>query len=367
MKILLCTNAFETVSNGPAKFAHLVLEMERYFPDCEVRVLTEDCTTSVKNKIYKQQLNIPRILKPLGMFLRMFQYHKQAMSIKHTDFNFDYLVYNNAIVGIWSGLRFKNTIGFINDDTYATTNWKSFWGLNWTKGRIFFITEKIACKCLQLIIVNSNYLGALIQKKYNAPAHKVKRLYKAKEIDNELHTKSNPIPTILFVKNDYLRGGLFNLVDALKQLSQPFKLIIAGPHAASKQSILAYIGQQHQLEVAFKGIITPAEVYDNMRKADIFCVPSTKEALGVANIEALALGCTVISTQVGGIPEVLDNGNNGWLVPPNNPHALANAIQTAISNPDLCAEKTKNGHIFVEQFNLGNMLSNFKQLITNLG
>ena len=85
------------------------------------------------------------------------------------------------------------------------------------------------------------------------------------------------------------------------------------------------------------------EIYDDMRKADIFCVPSTKEALGVANIEALALGCTVISTQVGGIPEVLDNGNNGWLVPPDNPKALANAIQTALSNPDLCAEKTKNG------------------------
>lgn len=367
MKILFCTNAFETVSNGPAKFAHLVLEMQNYFPECEVRVLTEDCKSPVKNKIYKQQLYIPRILKPLGMFLRMFQYHKKAMHIKHSDFNFDYLVYNNAIVGIWSGLRYKNTIGFINDDTYATTNWKSFWGLNWNKGRIFFTTEKLACKCLRLIIVNSNYLSALIQKKYQVPAQKVQRLYKAKEVDNEFNTKSNLVPTILFVKNDYLRGGLFNLVDALKLLSTPFKLIIAGPHATSKQSILSYIGQQHQLEVQFKGIVTPTEVYDDMRKADIFCVPSTKEALGVANIEALAVGCTVISTQVGGIPEVLDNGNNGWLVPPNNPKALANAIKTALSNPELCAEKTKNGHIFVEQFKLGNVLSNFKQLLTNLG
>lgn len=367
MKILLCTNAFETVSNGPAKFANLVLEMERYFPDCEVRVLTEDCTTPVKGKIYKQQLIIPRPLKPLGMFLRMFQYHNTAMAIKNSDFNFDYLVYNNAIVGIWSGLRFKNTIGFINDDTYATTNWKSFWGLNWTKGRIFFITEKIACKCLRLIIVNSNYLSALIQKKYHVPAQKVQRLYKAKEVDNELHVKSNAIPTILFVKNDYIRGGLFNLVDALKLTSQPYKLIIAGPHATSEAPILSYIGQQYQIEVEFKGIVNPTEVYDEMRKADIFCVPSTKEALGVANIEALALGCTVISTQVGGIPEVLDNGNNGWLVPPNDPKALANAIQTALSNPELCAEKTKNGHIFVEQFKLGNVLSNFKQLLTNLG
>ena len=194
-----------------------------------------------------------------------------------------------------------------------------------------------------MIIVNSNYLSALIQKKYRVPVHKVQRLYKAKGVENELPSKSNPVPTILFVKNDYLRGGLFNLIDALKQISQPFKLIIAGPHAASKQPILSYIGQQHQLEVEFKGIVTPTEIY------------------------ALALGCTVISTQVGGIPEVLDNGNNGWLVPPDNPKALANAIQTALSNPDLCAEKTKNGHIFVEQFNLGNVLSNFKQLITNLG
>ncbi|MGB4930693.1 MAG: hypothetical protein WBP43_12015, partial [Chitinophagales bacterium] len=108
MKILFCTNAFEVVSNGPAKFAHLLLRLQDVYPDYEVRVLTEDIQKPIAGKVYKQNLNIPTVLKPAGMFLRMFQYHSAAMHIRKNGYPFDILIYNNAIIGLWSGIWFKN-------------------------------------------------------------------------------------------------------------------------------------------------------------------------------------------------------------------------------------------------------------------
>ncbi len=108
MKILFCTNTFETVANGPAKFANILLNLNNLHPQHEIRILTEDVVTP-GDKVYKITVNIPQLLKFAGMFLRMFQYHHAAMRIRKTEYCFDAFVYNNAIVGLWSAVFFKNT------------------------------------------------------------------------------------------------------------------------------------------------------------------------------------------------------------------------------------------------------------------
>ena len=364
MKILFCTNAFEVVSNGPAKFAHLLLNLEKMYPNCEVRILTED-VSKPNAAVYKQSLNIPTVLKPFGMFLRMFQYHKTAFKIKKSDYNFDVLIYNNVIVSLWSAIRFKNTIGFINDDNNAGVSWRNgFFKWKWEKGHVFFITEWLACKLLSKIVVNSNYLKSVISNRYKVPSAKIVRLYKAIEFPPAITKQANSTPVILFVKNDYQRGGLFILTKALLKSGIQCKFIVAGTPNHVENELQEQLNAS-KISLQFEGIVSQARIYELMQEADIFCVPSYKEALGVANMEAMAFGCTIVTSNVGGIPEVLDHGENGWMVSPGNVDALADTLLFCLNEPERCAEKRNKAYKFIANFSSSAMYNSFVKEVLN--
>lgn len=65
---------------------------------------------------------------------------------------------------------------------------------------------------------------------------------------------------------------------------------------------------------------------------DLFIMPSRSEAWGLAALHAMAHGLPVIASNVGGLPEIVQDGQTGWLVPPGSPEALAQAIATAASD-----------------------------------
>ncbi len=364
MKILFCTNAYEVVSNGPAKFAHLLLKINELYPQHEIKILTEDITNPDEQSVYKQTLRIPKMYRKLGMFLRMFQYHRRAMEIKRNDFNFDHLVYNNAIVALWSGLKFKNTVGFINDDNNSNISWKKgIFGFKWSKPHLFFLVEKLACRSCNKIVVNSQYLLKELTTKYKIPRHKIFLLYKSIAPVNKVSRTENAIPVILFVKNDYIRGGLFTLIDALKELKINVHLIIAGIADPEIPRIIHYL-RNVSFQYNLNGIIKQQEVFELMKRADIFCVPSFQEALGVANIEAMAHGCSIISSNSGGIPEVLDNGSCGWMIEAGHVSQLKEAIKECLNNETLREEKKSNALKMINKFQLELMLQNFLTIIS---
>jgi glycosyltransferase involved in cell wall biosynthesis len=66
---------------------------------------------------------------------------------------------------------------------------------------------------------------------------------------------------------------------------------------------------------------------------------------------------------VGGIPEVLAEGENGWLVQPNDANALAQAIGECMGNPMLRQQKSASGKLFVEKFGKNEMLEHFINIL----
>ena len=68
------------------------------------------------------------------------------------------------------------------------------------------------------------------------------------------------------------------------------------------------------------------DVTDLLRACDLFVFPSLYEGLGIALVEAMAVGCACVATGTGPIPEVVTHGTDGWLVPPGDPGALAEAV-----------------------------------------
>jgi glycosyltransferase involved in cell wall biosynthesis len=73
---------------------------------------------------------------------------------------------------------------------------------------------------------------------------------------------------------------------------------------------------------------------DLIAAADLLILPSLAEAFGLVLTEALYLGTPVVATRVGGIPEIVDDGIDGTLVPPADSRALAQAILELLENPE---------------------------------
>ncbi|MFN4144915.1 MAG: glycosyltransferase family 4 protein [Runella sp.] len=367
MKILFCTNAFENVTNGPVRFANIILEINELFPQHQLHVLTEDVSEhrlEALRYVHKVRLAIPRWLKPLGQIARWFIYYRHIKALEKT-FDFDILVFINSFNGTWASLRSrKPTVGMINDEKNMLATWRNFDGSGlWLKRFTFQQFERLSARKHRLIIANSEFLRQRIIKTYHLPPHKVQKLYKSIPLDGivfQPHRAFGEVIKILFVKADFRVGELPTLVQALRQLTEyRFLLTVVGPEPWFEQQVRTIGEGIPHLTFDYVGPQPQDKVYEYMRSYDIFCVPSYTEAFGVANIEALAHGLSVVSSHVGGIPEVLDGGRNGWLVPPRDANALAEALKECIVRQDLRLQKATNGRTFIEKFSKDEMLRNF--------
>ena len=100
-----------------------------------------------------------------------------------------------------------------------------------------------------------------------------------------------------------------------------------------------------------------------MLNTDIFCVPAHKEALGVANLEALSRCVPVVSSNTGGIPEVLNYGECGWMAAPEDPEDLARVLTLCIENTDERIGKIMAGMKYSRKFSKDKVLANFIKIL----
>jgi len=99
--------------------------------------------------------------------------------------------------------------------------------------------------------------------------------------------------------------------------------------------------------VEFTGFIDNKEIYSFIQKHHAVIMPSRQEAFGVVALEAGICGRPIIATNVGGIPEVVDNNNTGILVPPDDYQSLSEAILKLAEDRDLAVRMGQQGIEFV--------------------
>lgn len=369
MKILFCTNAFNIVSNGAAKFANVLFD-EALNQGIEVRILTEDIPIEVTNSIYKLDLRIPILFKPIGQFLRMWKYYKRANLIKKV-YNYDFVIYNNALIGLLSNLFSNNTIGLVHDYSNSSVNISSVIRKReqLSKRLIFHYVEKsYTLRKQSKLIVNSNYLKKELVNSYNCDESKIfvlnmlieqKLIEKSKKID----LSQKIVNSILFVKSDFKLGGLFDLIDALNKFNDKVVLTIIGPTKNNHQLIIEKISNL-LIEYEIHDYLPQETVYEYMVSHEVFCVPSHKEAFGLANIEAVCHGCKVVSTNVGGIPEVLNGVDNVFFSEPNNPERLLKNLQLALE-AEYFVDRTKL-YNQLQRFSSNQVMNDFKGIIDDV-
>jgi len=86
-----------------------------------------------------------------------------------------------------------------------------------------------------------------------------------------------------------------------------------------------------------------------VRALDILLLPSEEEPFGRALIEAMALGVPVLATNVGGPPEIIEDGREGYLLPPHEPAAWAQAVRRIAESADRGLEMGRAGRRRVER------------------
>ena len=85
--------------------------------------------------------------------------------------------------------------------------------------------------------------------------------------------------------------------------------------------------------VCFRGFLPNEETLAEMAKAQFFCMPSVREGFGIVYLEAMASGCVTIGTEGEGIADLIENGKNGFLVPPEDPDAIIRVIGWCLEHP----------------------------------
>ena len=139
--------------------------------------------------------------------------------------------------------------------------------------------------------------------------------------------------------------GIDILIDACKILHQKdikFKLRIIGTGCLDNQIGNDIKHARMSSQICLEGVVQRLLLGDYYREADIVCVPSLNDPLPTVVLEALVSGAPVIASDVGGIPYMIKNGDNGILIPPRNPKALANAIEKLFREPEELNKLTKN-------------------------
>lgn len=176
-------------------------------------------------------------------------------------------------------------------------------------------------------------------------------------------SKHSRAKTILFLGRVGKRKGVDTLLKAMVEVVKVIpdsRLVIGGDgDIDSFQSMMPPLGGS----VTFLGWIGPEDKEKELNNAAVYCLPSWNEGLPMSILEAMSAGLPVVSTPVGGIPEAVIHGQNGYLVPPGDDSALAQALIRLLSDPELA---TKMGHegrrLYEEHFSADRMCASFVEL-----
>lgn len=163
---------------------------------------------------------------------------------------------------------------------------------------------------------------------------------------------------ILFAGRLSPEKGIDILLNAVRSIKD-INVLIAGSGPEHKK----YARVPQTGPIRFLGDLDNREIQKLMWQSSMFVMPSRYEGMPMALLEAMACSCPVIATAVGGVPEVIEDHKSGLLVPPEDPDALARAIEKLLADAQLRELLAKNAYkIVAKHYSFGRTSKSFLQL-----
>jgi len=240
--------------------------------------------------------------------------------------------------------------------------------------------EKTAIEMADAVIAVSEETKQDVLNHFDVNEDKIKVIYNGINLQEYVVTNETSTldrygidktkPYVLFVGRITRQKGIIHLVNAIKYIDPDTQIVLCAGAPDTKEigkemeDSVNEVRKQRSNVIWIAEMLPKNEVIQLYSHADVFCCPSIYEPFGIINIEAMACETAVVASAVGGIKEVVVEGETGILIPieqqkvapfePVNPDQfskdLAKAINGLINNNELRLSMAKNGRRRVEEF-----------------
>ncbi|MBO9561998.1 MAG: glycosyltransferase family 4 protein [Niastella sp.] len=204
----------------------------------------------------------------------------------------------------------------------------------------------------QLIVLNEDEKES-IQRLYNVSPEKVLILRNCIDL-NEIPALESQAPTynrIIYFGRLHMPKGLKEIVEALKTIKArqvPFKLDVYGS-GPDQEWFLKALADNLGNSFEYKGVVWGAQKWHSLNDSDIFLLPSHGEGMPMALLEAMALGKSVVVSDVDAFKKVVVDNENGFLAQQRSSEDLARSLSTVLTNPAKQAEVGRKARATIEK------------------
>lgn len=180
------------------------------------------------------------------------------------------------------------------------------------------------------------------------------------------YKKKDDTLNFLFLGFIQTAKGIFDLVELLKSYHNEYKgklhLYIGGARF-EEERLREYIKENKLNDIiTMCGWVTGNKKIELINQSDVYILPSYKEGSPISIIECMTYGLPIVATNVGGIPEMIEDGKNGLLFEPGKKEAMKHSIDTLLNNPSLRELMGKNA----KEASLKYFPKNVKKELSNL-
>jgi len=213
--------------------------------------------------------------------------------------------------------------------------------------------EKEGLEACDAVVAVSKEMKGDILRFYDVPASAIHVIhngvdpekYHPKEGAASLRKFGIAKPFVFFCGRLSRQKGIFDLIEAFDDLPAGTQLVLA----TGKPDTPELVGELRDLIGGQKSIVWIHEMLEDpdlvnlYNEAAVFACPSVYEPFGIINLEAMACETPVVASRVGGIKEVVVDGETGLLVPPSDPAKLGQALTQVIEDPKAAVRMGKVG------------------------